>query len=126
MLKWLGQLEDEFERNANERQCDPVIIIDQGVLNYLVYVKKSMPYATPKPYGKWIVNTMGTPCSNEPGLKPDHSMSDLVIIDDAHTVWNEDGTLPAAVHQGKVCWLNYETSIIQMFSQWDSLGCHND
>jgi len=126
MIKWLGQLEDEFEKNADQRQCDPVIIMDQGVLNYLVYVKKSMPYATSEPWGKWIVNTMGLPCSNQPGLKPDHSMDDIIIIDEAHTVWNEDGSLPAVVHQGKVCFNNYDTFVSGMFSHWDDLHRRDD
>ncbi|CAK0851924.1 unnamed protein product [Prorocentrum cordatum] len=66
-----------------------------------------MPYATPMKYGEWIVNTMGMPCSNAPGYEPGSSMRDLVIIDSAGLVWNEDGTLPAVIHQGKVCWENY-------------------
>lgn len=107
MLRWLGRLEEEFEDVSHRRECDPVTICDQGVFNHLFYNRGAMPYATPKRYGEWIVNTMGLPCSNAVGFSPDVSMSDLVIIDERGLVWNEDGTLPAVLHQGKVCWKNY-------------------
>ncbi|CAK0827983.1 unnamed protein product [Prorocentrum cordatum] len=107
MLRWLGRLAEEFENISHRIECDPVVISKSGVLNHLFYNEKAMPYATPMKYGEWIVNTMGMPCSNAHGYEPGSSMRDLAIIDSAGLVWNEDGTLPAVIHQGKVCWENY-------------------
>merc|ERR1719203_1980199 len=107
MLRALGRMEEEFEANSYKPSCDPLYLPDQALFNYLFYNAQAIPYATAKPYGKWLVNTMGAACANQPGLKPDHSMKDYAIIDAAGLVWNEDRTLPALLHQGKVCHLNF-------------------
>jgi len=125
MLRWLGRMEEEFEKLSTRAECDPNKIADQAVFNYLVYVQDAMPWAVTKKYGAWIVNTMGLPCSNQPGKKPDHSMEDIVIIDSAGRVWNEDGTLPAVVHQGKTCHNNYMLKFVNRFSGQGALGTYD-
>merc|ERR1719203_2039453 len=110
MLRALGRMEEEFEANSYKPSCDPLYLPDQALFNYLFYNAQAMPY------GKWLVNTMGAACANQPGLKPDHSMKDYAIIDGSGLVWNEDGTLPALLHQGKVCHLNYNVRETQRFN----------
>ncbi|CAK0865911.1 unnamed protein product [Prorocentrum cordatum] len=125
MLRWLGRMSEEFEKLSTRAECDPNMISRQAVLNYLVYVQDAMPWAMPKKYGAWIVNSMGLPCSNQPGKKPDHSMEDIVIIDGAGRVWNEDGTLPAVVQQGKTCYNNYQLKVVNRFSGQGALGTYD-
>jgi len=108
MVKFMERMTDEFENNVKKgTQCDPSSIADQAVLNYLYYSGSlTQLNAKTSAYGRGPVATLGAVCSDETTTGKDHSATDLLKLDDAGYVLNDNGAKFNIVHQDKTCWDN--------------------